>query len=42
MTETIAEGSVASKKDEWRERIAEHERSGMSVRKFCKERIAEN
>jgi hypothetical protein len=38
MTETIAEESVASKNDQWRERIAEHERSGMSVKKFCKER----
>jgi transposase-like protein len=43
MTKTIAEENVASKNDQWRERIAEHERSGMSVRRFCKERgIAEH
>ena len=38
MTETITEERVANKSDLWRERIAEHERSGMSVRRFCKER----
>jgi transposase-like protein len=38
MTETITEESGPNKNDQWRERIAEHERSGMSVQKFCKER----
>jgi transposase-like protein len=38
MTETTAKESLAGKNDQWRERIAEHERSGMSVRRFCKER----
>jgi transposase-like protein len=29
--------------EQWRERIAEHARSGMSVRRFCKERgVAEH
>jgi transposase-like protein len=32
-----------SKNEQWRERIAEYECSGMSVRRFCKERgIAEH
>jgi transposase-like protein len=38
MTETITEESGPNKNDQWRERIAEQERSGMSVKKFCKER----
>jgi transposase-like protein len=38
MTETITEESGSNKNDQWRERIAEQERSGMSVKKFCKER----
>ena len=38
MSEIVIEGKAATKNDQWRERIAEHERSGMSVRKFCKER----
>ena len=38
MAESVADEKVIAKNDQWRERIAEHERSGMSVRKFCKER----
>jgi hypothetical protein len=38
MAETIIEERVASKTDQWRERIAEQERSGVSVRLFCRER----
>jgi hypothetical protein len=34
---TVGEGGT-SKQDEWRERIAEQERSGESVKQFCKER----
>jgi len=37
MTENIVEERAASKTDQWRERIAEQERSGVSVRQFCKE-----
>ena len=34
---------MIAKKEQWRELIAEHERSGISVRRFCKERgIAEH
>jgi transposase-like protein len=43
MAETVVDEKVIAKNDQWRERIAEQERSGMSVRKFCKERgIAEH
>ena len=43
MTETVTDEKATAKNDQWRERIAEHERSGMSVRRFCKERgIAEH
>ena len=38
MTETIIEEKAISKDDQWRDRIAEHERSGLSVKRFCKER----
>ena len=38
MTETIVEDKAASKRDRWRGLIAEQERSGMSVRQFCRER----
>ena len=42
MSDTIGE-KAASKDDLWRERIAEQERSGISVKKFCSERrFAEN
>jgi len=38
MTETSIEKNAISKDDQWRERIAEQERSGLSVKQFCKER----
>jgi len=38
MTETSIEENAISKDDQWRERIAEQERSGLSVKQFCKER----
>ena len=41
MSDTMGE-TAASKDDLWRERIAEQERSGISVKKFCSERFAEN
>jgi hypothetical protein len=38
MTDSSIEGKVAaSKADEWAERIAARQRSGMSVKQFCKE-----
>jgi transposase-like protein len=43
MAEAVVNEKVAAKNDQWRALIAEHERSGMSVRRFCKERgIAEH
>jgi hypothetical protein len=36
MGETVG-AQAASKNSDWQERIAEQERSGMSVKKFCKE-----
>ena len=38
MTETTIEEKAISKDDQWRDRIAEYERSGLSVKQFCKER----
>jgi hypothetical protein len=39
MDETVIEEKPASgKDDQWAERIAEQERSGLSVKQFCKER----
>jgi hypothetical protein len=38
MTGTTKDGRRATKNDFWRERIAEQEHSGMSVKQFCKER----
>ena len=39
MTEAIIEERATTSKDEqWRERIAEQGRSGLSVKQFCKER----
>jgi len=38
MSETVIEERATSKNDQWRERIAEQERSGVSVKLFCKER----
>jgi hypothetical protein len=37
MAETINEEKTTIKNDQWRERIAEQERSGLSVKQFCKE-----
>ena len=35
----VEEGASASAKaDQWRERLAEHERSGLTVTQFCQER----
>lgn len=39
MTESCVEGVSASPKaDQWRERFAEHSRSGLTVKQFCRER----
>src|SRR5580765_4182391 len=38
MTGTSIEERTGTKGDQWRERIAEQERSGLSVKQFCKER----
>ncbi len=38
MTDTVVEARTATKADQWREWIAEQERSGWSARRFCKER----
>jgi transposase len=37
MSEVLVGGRSAAKADQWRERITEQERSGMSVRQFCKQ-----
>jgi transposase-like protein len=37
MREAASGERSASKVDQWRERIAEQERSGVSVRQFCRE-----
>jgi hypothetical protein len=37
MTESGSEEKAATKVDQWRERIADQERSGLSVKQFCKE-----
>jgi transposase-like protein len=40
---TAEEKAAASSRDQWRERIAEHARSGLSIKQFCKDRgIAEH
>ena len=40
---TVEERVAASPRDQWRERIAEHARSGLSIKQFCKDRgIAEH
>jgi transposase len=36
-TETVSEERAATKNEQWRERIAEQKRSGLSVKEFCKE-----
>ena len=38
MAKAIIEGKRPTKADEWRERIAEQARSGLSIKQFCKER----
>jgi hypothetical protein len=43
MSEAIKETKAPPDKEQWQQRITEQERSGMSVRRFCKERgIAEH
>ena len=43
MSENIIEEQPASKADQWRERIAEQQRSGLSIKQFCKQQgIAEH
>jgi transposase-like protein len=37
MSETITEERAATKGEHWQERIAEQERSGMSIPRFCKD-----
>jgi hypothetical protein len=37
MTETVIEERAGTKNEQWRERIAEQQRSGLSVKQFCKE-----
>jgi len=37
MAESSIEERTVSKTDQWRERIGEQQRSGLSVRRFCKE-----
>jgi transposase len=37
MSEVIVGERSATKAEQWRERITEQERSGMSVRQFCKQ-----
>jgi len=37
MTETVTEERGTTKNDQWRERLTAQERSGVSVRQFCKE-----
>jgi len=40
---TVEEKPAASARDQWRERIAEQLRSGLSIKQFCKDRgIAEH
>lgn len=38
MAEKNSDETTASKVDQWRERIAEQGRSGLTVKQFCKER----
>jgi transposase-like protein len=38
MKDTTAEQKKAARDEHWREQIAQHERSGLSVPQFCKER----
>ena len=38
MAENIRDERTVTKADQWRDRISEQERSGVSVKQFCKER----
>ena len=38
MTEGGVEERASAKADQWRERLAEHEGSGLTVKRFCEER----
>jgi len=38
MTETVSEEKATTKSEEWRERLTAQERSGLSVKEFCKQR----
>jgi hypothetical protein len=38
VAETIIESRACSKADQWRARITEQERSGLSVKQYCEER----
>ena len=38
MTESCVEEGASTKADQWRERLAEHGRSGLTVKQFCQER----
>jgi hypothetical protein len=38
MAGSIVDSNASAKTDQWRERIAEQQRSGLSVKQFCKER----
>jgi transposase len=43
MAESVVDEKAIAKNDHWRQRIAAQERSGLSVRRFCKEQgIAEH
>ena len=43
MPDSTAQEKSASPRDQWRERIAEQARSGLSIKQFCKDRgIAEH
>lgn len=40
---TIQEKNAVNLREQWRERIAEHARTGVSIKQFCKERgVAEH
>lgn len=38
MAEAVIKGKSPTRADEWRERIADQERSSLSVKQFCKQR----
>jgi hypothetical protein len=37
MAETVNEKKATTKNDQWRERVAEQARSGLSVKQYCKQ-----